>query len=121
MTNDTLEVIFSGINPAYFGTINLTLSGVEPNIIVELLTEKKSVAYRAIAEKDGTLTFNYVNPAKYSIRFIFDENRNGKWDTGWYLMGIQPERVVMFEEKGVVTIHNIRANWEYDLSFDLKK
>ena len=36
-------------------------------------------------------------------------------------MGIQPERVVMFEEKGVVTIHNIRANWEYDLSFDLKK
>jgi uncharacterized protein (DUF2141 family) len=121
VTNDTLEVIFSGINPAYFGTINLTLSGVEPNIIVELLTEKKSVAYRAIAEKDGTLTFNYVNPAKYSIRFIFDENRNGKWDTGWYLMGIQPERVVMFEEKGVVTIHNIRANWEYDLSFDLKK
>ncbi|HNS30883.1 MAG TPA: hypothetical protein PKL52_10175, partial [Tenuifilaceae bacterium] len=121
VTNDTLEVNFSGINPAYFGTINLTLSGVEPNIIVELLTEKKSVAYRAIAEKDGTLTFNYVNPAKYSIRFIFDENRNGKWDTGWYLMGIQPEKVVMFEEKGVVTIHNIRANWEYDLSFDLKK
>ncbi len=119
LTNDTLIVRFNGVNPDYFGTINLNLTGVVPNVIAELLTEKRAVVDRKIAEKDGKVTFDYVRPGKYIIRFIFDANKNGKWDTGWYLMGIQPEKVVMYQEKGIVTVHNIRANWEYDINFNL--
>jgi hypothetical protein len=119
LTNDTLVVDFNGANPDYFGTINLNLTGVEPNVIVELLTEKRAVVDRKIVEKDDKVSFNYVKPGKYIIRFTLDANKNGKWDTGWYLKGIQPEKIVMYQEKGNVTVHNIRANWEYDISFNL--
>jgi uncharacterized protein (DUF2141 family) len=119
--NDTTVVNFSGAKPEQFGTINLNVTGVEPNVIVELLTEKKTLTDRKIVEKDGIVKFEYVKPGKYIIRFIIDTNRNGKWDTGWYINGIQPERVVMYQEKGVISIHNIRANWEYDIRFNLMK
>lgn len=121
LRNDTLVTTFNGINPDFFGVINLNLTSVTPDVIVELLTERKALVDKKIASKDGIVKFNYVKPGKYTVRFIIDENKNGKWDTGKYLKGIQPERVIMYTEKGEPTVLNIRANWEYDISFNLNQ
>jgi len=38
--------------------------------------------------------FRRLKPGKYTFRLLFDENENGKWDTGNYFQGLQPERMV---------------------------
>ena len=60
------------------------------------------------------MKFDLVPPAKYMIRVTYDENGNGKWDTGNYLQKIQPEKVKLFTKE-----IDILANWELDESFNL--
>ena len=42
------------------------------------------------------------------MRLIFDENGNGKWDTGDYGKGVQPERVSYYHHS-----LDLRALFEY--------
>ena len=56
--------------------------------------------------------FNNLDPANYIIRVIFDENGNGKWDTGNYLQKIQPEKVSYYPD-----VIDVRANWELEQNF----
>jgi len=46
---------------------------------------------------------------------IYDDNDNGKWDTGNYLKSLQPEEVYYFEN-----IIDAKANWEVVESFTLQ-
>jgi len=120
-TNDTLTYSFKGANPEQFGVIKASLTGVSPNVIVELLTDKESVVTQKIVDTDGEVVFSYVKPGKYFIRFILDANKNGKWDTGWYLKNRQPETVFIYEDQSANKEIQVRANWEYELNFNLKK
>lgn len=120
LANDTLSVNFRGANPEMFGIINLNLEGVTHNIVVHLLGGERKVVDQKIVEADGKVTFDYVKPAKYNLRFIVDENQNGKWDTGRYLEGIQPEKIYIYEDEQQNRDIQIRANWEYDLNYKLK-
>lgn len=117
LPNDTLRLYFTGADPEQFGILNLNLTNVIPNVIVELLTDKGIFVERKIVSTDGIVTFNYVTPGKYYFRFIIDSNKNGVWDTGWYKKGIQPEIVLIFEENGSPKISTVRAFWEYDLEY----
>jgi len=51
--------------------------------------------------------FSYLDPGKYSIRLIKDLNDNNKWDTGNYLLKLQPEEVIYLDKE-----IDLRANWE---------
>ena len=117
VTNDTIKVDFAGVDPEQYGTLNLKLAEVTSNVIVELLTEKGNFVERKIVNTDGVIPFTYIAPGKYYFRFIVDSNGNGKWDTGWYIKGIQPERIIVHEENGKPKISTVRANWEYDVDF----
>lgn len=117
LPNDTLVLYFTGADPEQFGILNINLTNVVPNVIVELLTEKGNFVERKIVGTDGIVTFDYVTPGKYYFRFIIDSNKNGVWDTGWYKKGIQPEIVLIFEENGTPNISTVRAFWEYDLEY----
>jgi Zn-finger protein len=44
------------------------------------------------------------------VKLIHDRNGNGIWDTGDYLMHIQPEAVEYYKEN--ITV---RANWDVDI------
>jgi hypothetical protein len=121
IANDSLMISFKGADPEQYGSINMNITGVQPNIIVELLNEKMEVVDSKIVQKDDLFTFTYVKPGKYYIRFIVDQNRNGKWDTGWYFKGVQPENVILYKDNNNSDEIQVRANWEYDLSFNLKQ
>ncbi len=120
VTNDTLELSLKGADPEQFGVIKLGLNGVSPNVIVELLSDKEAVLTQKTVEQDGVIPFTYIKPGKYFIRFIIDVNKNNKWDTGWYLKGIQPERVMIYEDKNGNKEIQVKANWEYELNYNLK-
>ena len=109
-TNDTLQLKFSVQEKAFYGTLTLTLSEVKAPILVQLMNEKEVVLRTQSTEKDGSLTFELLPPAKYKIKFIYDLNKNQKWDTGEYLKKIQPEKLLYYN--GEI---NIRSNWELEI------
>ncbi|MFA5648536.1 MAG: Ig-like domain-containing protein [Bacteroidales bacterium] len=120
LTNDTLLVAFAGADPDKYGTIKVALTNVKPNVIAELLDGKGNVVDSKIITSDTLTTFTYVKPANYSMRFIEDKNRNGKWDTGSYLNCIQPENVYIYQDDNKNKEIQVRANWEYELKYKLK-
>lgn len=121
VANDTVTFNFRGANPEMSGIINLTLQGVTPNVVAHLLGGKDEIIDQKTVESDGMISFTYVKPGKYKLRFIVDENLNGKWDTGLYLEGKQPERVIFYKDATNNQEIQVRANWEYDISFNLKR
>jgi hypothetical protein len=59
--------------------------------------------------------FKKMHPGTYEIRIIYDDNANGKWDTGIFRQQRQPERVYAHPEK-----INVRANWEMEAELKLE-
>ena len=83
------------------------------HIVVELLQSDTKVMGRA-SVKDRHADFYYVRPGKYFLRLFYDVNGNGRWDTGDYQNGLQPERVVYCPQQ-----INVRANWDTEHTWDL--
>ncbi len=79
------------------------------------MTEKDQVVKTDTTSELGSVVFPWLEPGKYKLKVIFDTNDNGKWDTGKYLAGIQPEKVKFYQ--GEI---NVRANWDLELSWDLR-
>jgi hypothetical protein len=118
--NDTTIFKFEVEVPEDFGVINLAVKGVKQNVIVELITEKGKTVEQQVLTSSGTVQFSFIKPENYSFRFIIDGNANGKRDTGYYIEGIQPEKVIYYNEVGKRKVVTIRKNWEYDFTFDLE-
>lgn len=116
-TNDTLKVSLNTQSYADFGNLSFTIVTDSLNYpLVVQLTDAKGATQREIyAEKPKVFEFNYLKPANYFARIIIDANGNRKWDTGNYLKRIQPERVIHYPD----TIE-VRANWEFPLTFTLR-
>lgn len=54
-------------------------------------------------------------PGDYEMRILYDENKNGIWDTGNYDKKIQPEQVISIPRK-----LTIKANWDNEVNINLK-
>lgn len=78
--------------------------------LVQLIDEKKDFIYQSIPITSSTdIPFSQFPGGKYTIRVVYDDNRNGKWDTGDVYEKRQPERVWYFGKTFI-----IRANWEQE-------
>ncbi|MBN2597031.1 MAG: Ig-like domain-containing protein [Marinifilaceae bacterium] len=85
----------------YYGKILLNVSNVKKPLIVQLLKNNKSegIVQAKRIYSDQTVIFDYLAPDTYIIKLIVDENDNGKWDTGNYKEGLQPEMVHYFRKE----------------------
>lgn len=108
---------FSTREEDYYGTIELNFSSVAMNTIVQLLKNNKeeTVVVQKEINKDGVVVFDYLSPDKYKIKVIYDENENGKWDSGSFQDKLQPEKVSYVNE-----VIKVRSNWDNKLIWDLK-
>ena len=84
-------------------------------VIIELTDDKGKVLASAYSEKETTIDFNLLEPAKFTLRLIYDDNKNKEWDTGSYLEKRQSEEVIYFPKS-----IDVRANWDVEQPFDLK-
>ncbi|MBP3512264.1 MAG: Ig-like domain-containing protein [Prevotella sp.] len=90
-----------------FGSLTVNLSGTEDTtVIVQLLNGSGAVVKQARA-KGGTADFYYINPGKYYLCAFADSNGNGKWDTGDFAAGRQPE-MVWYDPKEI----ECKAKWD---------
>ncbi len=110
-THDTLDVRFTTREMSDYGKVIVNLSGVGDTLLVQLI-QNEQVKRKQQAVSDGSYEFEFIEPATYRVKFIHDRNLNGKWDTGDYLEGRQPERV----EYLPVEIE-VRANWDHDVDY----
>ncbi|MBP2831323.1 Ig-like domain-containing protein [Aquimarina sp. U1-2] len=114
--NDSIRINFRTKKATDYGTIFLTLQNVpQYPVIVELTNEKDEVIREQFSTKEELLTFEYLDPGTYYLRVILDINKNGKWDTGNFLKGIQPEEIKYFPDAV-----DVRANWELKQTFILE-
>ncbi|MGX1927746.1 Ig-like domain-containing protein [Flagellimonas sp. 2504JD4-2] len=111
--NDSLNYRFSTGSYADFGNLRVNVGGaVRYPLVVQLTNESGEIKREIFAEQSQQFEFNNLEPAKYMIRVIFDENGNGIWDTGSYLKKIQPEKVSYYPD-----VIDVRANWELEQTF----
>ena len=93
---------------ADYGNLRLQLEGIKSfPIIVELTDDKGKVLASAYSEGETILDFDLVEPAMFTVRIIYDDNKNKLWDTGSYLEKRQTEEVRYFP-----TPVEVRANWD---------
>lgn len=85
-------------------------------VIVMLLDKDEKLIQKNILNRDSIINFEKLIPGKYKIKLFFDENSNGKWDTGDYLKHKQPERVLYFPDE--ITII---SKWDNELEWKLIK
>lgn len=90
-------------------TLNVSIPDTTVNYIVEILNEKKSVIRSYPIKSNAKLIFNNYPVAKYLIRVVYDQNKNGIWDTGNINLGTQPEKI--WYSKDEITL---RPNWDIE-------
>ena len=100
----------------YYGSLNFEFSNVPGSMIVQVLknNDDEEVLRQQQFDSDGSVVFNFLPPEKYRVKVIFDENENGKWDTGSYQDKLQPERVSYINE-----VIKLRSNWSETHVWDL--
>jgi len=101
----------------YYGSVLVEASNVISPLLVQLLNndDKETVVVEKAIDKDQTVIFDFLAPAKYKVKVVYDDNGNGKWDTGSYQDKYFPERVIFINE-----VIKVRSNWEKEFSWDLK-
>ncbi len=114
LESDSIELNFKTREEDHYGSLILSLSGVTDHIILQLLDERENLLREYFFEQDDELIIDYLQPDKYRLKVIFDTNKNRRWDTGNYLQGIQPERVMFYRE-----VIATRPNWDIEIKWDL--
>ena len=112
--NDTLNFGFRTRQKSDFGNIRVNLRNAKFPLIVQLVDERDKVLYEQYTESTPVIDFSDIDPKNYYIRVIFDDNKNGKFDSGNFLKGSFPERVSYYNR-----LIEVRANFDYVEEFTL--
>ncbi|NOR76556.1 MAG: hypothetical protein GQ525_15550 [Draconibacterium sp.] len=117
ITSKRLSKKFKTREEDYYGTVIVNAMNVPCSILIQLLqnNDDETVLMEKTTDKNGSIIFDYLSPGKYKMKVIYDENENGKWDTGSYQDKYQAEKVVYNNE-----IVKVRSNWDKELIWDLK-
>ncbi len=106
--NDTLSYALRTKTLADYTNIRVRLENAVYPVIVQLTTDKGVVKYEQFATEEQLFDFKNLDPSMYYIRVIYDTNGNQKWDSGNFLLQIQPERVSY-----AIGLIDGRAGWDY--------
>lgn len=115
-TTDTMDIKFNVRDIEYYGVLIVEADSLNYPAIFQLLDGKNKVVREVFLEEHKPVRFEYLAPGKYKMKFVEDQNANGKWDTGNYMKKRQPEKVRFYE--GEI---QIRANWDLDIKFNSNK
>jgi hypothetical protein len=112
LSNDTVLINFATQRADYYGALILTAENVVSPLIIQLLGENESLVKEKYVSQNSIITFDYLEPKKYLLKIIYDDNNNRHWDTGNYLRKIQPEKVKYYT--GDI---NVRSNWDVEIAW----
>jgi len=115
ISNDSLSFKLNTKSTADYGNLRVQLQNVKSfPVIVELTNSKGDIIASEYSENATTVDFNLLEPALFTLRIIYDENKNKVYDSGNFLEKRYSEEVVYFSKD-----IDIRANWDVDQAFDV--
>ena len=88
-------------------TLSVTVPDTGKSYIVELLNDQKKLLRSDVIHKNTSIAYKNFLTGKYGVRVIYDDNNNGKWDSGNVKQKLQPENIWVNE-----TLITLRPNWE---------
>ncbi|KAF2331117.1 Ig-like domain-containing protein [Flavobacterium ginsenosidimutans] len=115
-SNDTLSYKLATKELEDYGNLVLNLKNVKRFPIIVEITNKKGDNVLASEYSEGAtkISFNLMVPEEFTIRVIYDDNKNKVYDTGNFLNKTYSEEVFYYQ-KGV----DVRSNWDVDETIDL--
>ncbi|MBB6681950.1 Ig-like domain-containing protein [Aequorivita sp. 609] len=115
-TNDTLYFNVKTRLSSDYGTLSLNLVNVNRfPIIVQIVNSKYNVVAERYLTENIPVYFDELSPEKYFLRIIYDDNQNGRWDTGSFLNRMEAEKIIYYPKE-----IEVRANWSLNETFILK-
>ncbi|MFV8345256.1 Ig-like domain-containing protein [Flavobacterium sp. ZB4P13] len=114
-SNDTLTYKLNTRSYSEMANLRVLLQNVKQfPIIVELTNSKGDILASEYSENGTTVDFNLLEPSVFSLRVIYDTNKNKEWDSGNYLEKRQAEEVIYSSKE--ISLH---ANFDWEEIFDL--
>ena len=115
-SNDTLRYAVSTKSVSDYGTLNMSLVNAPLfPIIVQFLDESYKVLQEKSPLQNESVLFDYITPGNYYVRIVYDENGNGKWDSGSFLERRAPEKITYYPSK-----IEVNSNWSLNETFILE-
>ena len=99
-----------------YGSVRFRFLNVDTSqhAVLQLFQNDERVASYPINQND--IQIRRFKPGSYELRILYDENKNGKWDTGSFTpIKRQPEKVFYIPRQ-----LNIRANWDNETTIALQ-
>lgn len=116
--NDTLRVGIGRSAEVRTGTLRVTVasaSRIAGSPLLQLLDgQGRSVRAVTLDPVNAHVVWEHLAPGNHGLRLIEDQNGNGRWDTGQWDLGKQPERVWYYTEP-----LNVRAAWDLGIDWEL--
>jgi uncharacterized protein (DUF2141 family) len=115
--NDTIKYSVATKNSSDYGNLKVILENVKKYpVIIELTDKDGKVKATEYTENNNVVEFIALEPNKYTLRIIYDDNKNGFWDTGSFMEKRQTEEVIYFPKE-----IDVRSNWDVEQPFNLGK
>ena len=83
-------------------------------VIVQLTDAQGKVKASAYSDNSKTVSFDLIQPSKFFIRVIYDDDKDGLWTPGNFLEHRQSEEVKYHP----VEI-DVRSNWDVEQTIDV--
>ena len=115
-TNDTLSYKLTTKEVADYGNLVLNLKNIKRFPIIVEITNKKGDEVLASEYSEGStkIEFNLLVPTQFTVRIIYDDNKNKMYDAGSFLDKRYAEEVFYYQQEV-----DVRSNWDVDQSVDL--
>jgi len=97
-------------------TLKFTVPDTSKAYVAQVLDEKKNILHTEAFTKNTSVVLKDYPTGKYQIKVVYDENRNGEWDTGSVKQGRQPEKIWL--DPKIITL---RPNWEAEEAIEIPK
>jgi len=107
---------FSVNKPENYGTLTIKLNVPDTSkaYVVQILNSEKQILKTVTFTKSTSVVLKDYLTGKYKVRVIYDNNRNGVWDSGSIKKGTQPEHIWLYQKD-----INLRANWETEEAVEI--
>ena len=114
----TVKLEFKSQEEEHYGKLLLDMKNITSPTIIQLLAvdKRETVLQSKRISKDEVVTFKFLEPSKFMLKAIFDQNDNGKWDHGNLKERLSPEEVTYYPN-----VVKIRSNWDIKESWNIPK
>ncbi len=110
LNTEPIDLNFRTLALSEYGILTLQIfPEIKQSYILQMLDDKENVLEERRFYNDKSINFEYLKPAIYRFKIIYDNNDNGSWDPGDFGLRLQPEEVIYFEKEV-----KVRANWEIE-------